>query len=211
MHRFIWDLRYGRTGEKTMADVEDTGVETWIGPLIMPGLYKVKLVVNGRESIQPLEVAMDPRLHVTNSVLLQQFQWGQRVFEDVVRAGKAVREVEAVQTQLARDKEQLKEGQASLRSAIDDANRAAGDVLSSEKTHPEQGLQSANRALTAALNAIESADRTPPSQAIALYQSSSTMLRARLRDWTTFKQGPLSQLSQQLQQAGLAPIRISVP
>ena len=48
MHRFVWDLRYGRTGEQTTADDEDPGMQTWIGPLVRPGAYRVTLKSAGQ-------------------------------------------------------------------------------------------------------------------------------------------------------------------
>jgi photosystem II stability/assembly factor-like uncharacterized protein len=155
MHRFVWDLRYGRTGEHTTADVEDSGIETWIGPLVMPGAYKVKLTVNGREFMRPLEVAMDPRAHVTTAELTQQFQWAQRVFEDMILVRKAL---------------------AEIRSANNPNSRDIG-----------HDLESINRALTIALNAIEGADRTPPSQVLELYRETAKTVKARLADWNTLR------------------------
>ncbi len=209
MHRFVWDLRYGRTGERTTADVEDTGVETWIGPLVLPGTYKVKLTVNGQPSIQPLEVKIDPRDHVTQAVLLAQFQWALRVFDDMVQARKAAAEVMGLEAQLAKDKSRVNPDRTALLSAMEQANQKTAQILTGPKQQPEQGLQSIARALTTALNALEGADRTPPSQVIALYQDSAKTLRARLADWSAFKRTLLPGLNQQLRDAGLAAIEIS--
>lgn len=209
MHRFVWDLRYGRSNERTTADVEDTGVETWIGPLIMPGIYKVKLTVNGETSVQPLEVVMDSRSHATNVELTQQFEWAQRVFDDMILARRAVAEVTGFQAQISKSKSLANQGHASLSSALGEANQKSGDILTGGKQNPEQGLQSASRAFTIALNGIESADRTPPSQVIELYQSSARTFKARLTDWNLFKQHGLPALNQQLRDAGLSPIQIS--
>ncbi len=209
MHRFIWDLRYGRRGEKTTADVEDTGIETWIGPFVLPGTYKVRLAVNGRELTQPLEVAMDPRSRMTNAALLEQFQWAQRVFEDMVVARQTMRELQALQAQLAKNSAQLADGQADLRSSIDAANRRAGEILTGGKQRTGQGLESASRAFTIALSSIEGADRTTPSQVIALYQETATTLKARLAEWNALKRDTLPALNQQLRNAGLTPMQIS--
>ncbi len=209
MHRFVWDLRYGRSGEKTTADVEDTGIETWIGPFVLPGTYKVKLNVNGRELIQPLEVAMDPRSHMTNAALLEQFQWAQRAFEDMVLARQTIRELQAFQAQLAKDSAQLTDGRAALRNSVDRANQSAGEILTGGKQRTGQSLESASRAFTIALSSIEGADRTTPSQVIAFYQEMAKTLKARLSEWNAFKQDALPALNQQLRDAGLAPIQIS--
>ena len=37
------------------------------GPLALPGIYQVKLTVDGRSYTAPLEVKMDPRVRVARS------------------------------------------------------------------------------------------------------------------------------------------------
>jgi hypothetical protein len=48
-----------------------------------------------------------------------------------------------------------------------------------------------------------------PSQALALYEESSGRMRARIAEWTTYKQTKLAALNQKLREAKLAPIAIS--
>ncbi|MGA8025789.1 MAG: glycosyl hydrolase, partial [Bryobacteraceae bacterium] len=207
MHRFVWDLRYGRTGQAAEFD-EEEGAQRWIGPLAVPGTYKIKLTVNGRETVQPLEVAMDPRARITPADLLVQFQWAQRAFEDMMTARKAAAEIRALQTQLDKVKGGLSEDHKALLDAIAATQRASADILTSHKQESDQGLQSVSRALGAVMQALEGADRTPPSQVIALYQETSKTLQARLADWGKLKRETLPGLNQQLRQAGLTPIEM---
>jgi hypothetical protein len=48
-----------------------------------------------------------------------------------------------------------------------------------------------------------------PSQAIAVYRESSQQVKARIAEWTGFKQTKLAQLNQQLRKANFAPIAIA--
>ena len=95
MHRFVWDLRYGRTGEKTTADPEETGLETFIGPLVLPGTYRAKLTADGYEFVQPFEVLMDPRSRITQSELAAQLHWADLAFEDMILARKLEERIRA--------------------------------------------------------------------------------------------------------------------
>ncbi len=208
MHRFVWDLRYGRTGETTEFD-EEEGAQRWLGPLVLPGTYKVKLTINGRESVQPLEVRMDPRSRATNAELLAQFQWAQRVFVDMVAARKAAAELHELQTQLGKVKASLGEDKKSLLDAIAAVNQKSGDILTGGTQGSEYGLQAASRALTTTLSALENADRMPPSQVIALYQETGKTLNARLAEWNALKETALPGLNQQLQDVGIAQIPTS--
>ncbi len=161
MHRFVWDLRYGYAGQ-TPEFNEDEGGLRWLGPLVLPGSYRVKLTVNGRESVQPLEVAMGPRSRATAAELAQQFQWAQRVFEDIESARKAITDIRAAQIQ------NPKLESAGILTALESAARNLADVF----------------------DALESADRTPPSQVIASYLETTKTLKARLADWNALKQQP---------------------
>ena len=208
MHRFVWDLRYGRTGQTSEFD-EEEGAQRWNGPLALPGSYKIKLTVNGRESVQPLEVAMDPRAHITPADLLLQFHWAQRAFEDMIAARKAASEIRGLQAQLDKAKSSLNENHKALLDSIAATQRASAELLTLRKQETDQGLESASRAFGVILQALEGADRTPPSQVIATYRDTSKTLQARLADWNKLKQDTLPGLNQQLREAGVAPVQIS--
>ena len=170
MHRFVWDLRYGHTGEQTTADPDDTGVEHWIGPLVLSGIYRVKLKVDGQSFSQPVQVTMDPRCRATSAELAEQFRWAQRAFEDMIIARKALAET----TNASHKSDGV--AKAQLAAILEDRKGSAGS-----------GLQSVSRNLTVVLTSLEGADRRPPSQVIALYEQSSRTLKARIADWNSWK------------------------
>jgi photosystem II stability/assembly factor-like uncharacterized protein len=159
MHRFVWDLRYGAPRDGAAADeIGEEGGPRWLRPLARPGTYKAKLTVNGRDFIQSLEIVMDPRSRATPADLAQQFLWAHRAFTDMLRARKAVTEIDSLKLQLGQQQ----------KSSLDEVAK---------------GLRVCVTGLTAALNALESADRTPPSQVIALYLESAKTLKTKLADW----------------------------
>lgn len=153
---------------------------------------------------------MDPRSRATTAELVPQFDWAQRVFKDLLLARRTVAQIEAVQAQLGA---QLGANPQGRPQAIVDTGKAvaatAGEILAGNKEKPDDGLQSTVRNLTAVFNALETADRTPPSQVIALYAESHRDLTARLADWQALRRGSLASLNQRLQEAGLAVIRIA--
>jgi len=205
MHRFVWDLRYGPTGLNSAEDFDEEGAERWEGPTALPGRYTVKLTSAGHTCTAPLEVAMDPRSRATAAELLAQFQWSQRVFKDLLAARRTGEQIKALQSALGKQPASIPQ---TLTSSIDSANKAAGVILTGAKSQPGSGLESATRGLNAAFNALQSADRTPPAQALELYRESAATLRARMADWNTFVARTLSSLNRQLQDAGQPEIHI---
>jgi photosystem II stability/assembly factor-like uncharacterized protein len=140
MHRFIWDLRYQRSGSGGVDDDESDNAD-YPGPFVLPGTYKVRLTTGTAKREQTLQVVADPRSAVTPAEYQQQFSWARRAFEDVIAARKLTAVV----------------------SARPDLAKEVGAIT---------------RSLTAALMAMETSDRAPTSQTIALYQESDTSLKA---------------------------------
>ena len=67
MHRWVWDLRATAPAATNysypIAAVPHRTPLTPQGPLVVPGVYTVRLTVDGRSESQTLTVKMDPRVH----------------------------------------------------------------------------------------------------------------------------------------------------
>ncbi len=84
MHRFVWDLRFPRPKalqyEYSIAAVWTVGTPIVpLGPLVMPGIYKIVLSVNGKDYIKELTVKLDPRIKISTSDLLKQLVLAQQI------------------------------------------------------------------------------------------------------------------------------------
>ena len=214
MHRFVWNLTWSSSGGPTPD--EDTDYHNPSGPKAVPGIYQVRLTVDGNAQNQPLKVVMDPRSPATPEVLTQQLQLGQRIFGETIEARRALAEINSVQKQLADIQQQLGQQKlearsGQLKSALTDAQSGIGKILTNKEYAAEgsPGLQDAYTGLASALRVVEGGDRVVPSQAIAVYGESSQQVKARIAEWTGFKQTKLAQLNQQLREANFAPIAIA--
>jgi photosystem II stability/assembly factor-like uncharacterized protein len=209
MHRFVWNLTWGSSGG-SIAD-EDTDLRNPSGPKVIPGTYRVRLTVDGHSQTQTLDVIMDPRSSATAEVLAQQFQLGQRIFDETILARRALAEISSIQKQLAEAQQTQAARSAEVKTALTESQSSLDRILTGKEKPQEQGhgLQDAYKDLASALRVVEGGDRVVPSQAIALYTESSQQLKARITEWTTFKQTRLPDLNRQLRQANLAPIVIA--
>jgi photosystem II stability/assembly factor-like uncharacterized protein len=219
MHRFVWNLTWGSSGGPS-AD-EDSEYRNPSGPKAVPGIYQVRLTVDGKTQNQSLKVIMDPRSAATPEVLTQQLQLGRQIFGETIEARRALAEIGSVQKQLADLQQKL--GQqtlgaqsAQLKSALAEAQSGIGKILANKilanKEHAAEevpGLEEAYAGLASALRVVESGDRAVPSQAIVVYTESSQQVKARIAEWARFKQTRLAQLNEQLREANLTPIAIS--
>ncbi len=207
MHRFVWNLAWGSSGGPNVD--EESEYRNPSGPKIVPGIYSVRLTVDGQPQTQLLKVVMDPRSSATPEILQQQLELGQQVFADTLEARHVLAEISSVQKQLAEAERKLGDQNPDLKSALANAQSEISKLVTHKEIIQEQPaeLKESYNNLVSALRVVEGGDRTVPSQAIALYQVSSHRIKESIVEWIKFKQTTLLELNQQLRGAGLAPIR----
>jgi hypothetical protein len=214
MHRFVWNLTWGSSGGPTPD--EDADYHSPSGPKVVPGIYQVRLTVDGKTQNQPLTVIMDPRSPATPAVLAQQLQLGRQIFEETTEPRRALAEIAPVQKQLSDIRERLEQAPSTaqntqIKSALADAQSAVARIVMNKERSDQDGpgLQDAYAALVSALRVVESGDRAVPAQAIAVYKESSPQVKAHVAEWTQFKQTILVQLNQKLREANLDAVAIA--
>ena len=209
LHRFLWTLNWGSSGGPSVD--EESEYRNPTGPKVVPGIYQVRLTVDGRTQNQSLKVIMDPRSPATPADLQQQLQLAQQIFAEVTEARRAIAEIASVQKQLAGVDQKLAEQNPILKSALAEAQSEIAKILTNKQAAEPQpeALQDAYTGLASALHVVEGGDRTVPSQAIAVYKESSLRVKGGIAQWATFKQAKLPELNQKLREAGFAPLTIS--
>jgi photosystem II stability/assembly factor-like uncharacterized protein len=208
MHRFVWNLTWGNGGGPS-AD-EESDYRSPSGPKVVPGIYTVKLTVNGQTQTQPLKIIMDPRSSATPEILAQQLKLGQQIFAEISEARRALAEISSLQKQLADTEQKLGKQNPDIKSALAEAQGEISMILTKKEIKDQpRGLQDAYPGLASALRVVESGDRATPSQAVAVYQESRQHVKAAIAEWTAYKQTRLPQLNQKLRDASLAPVAIS--
>jgi hypothetical protein len=211
-HRFIWDLHVGGSGTG-MEDDDDDSASVPPGPRVAPGIYTLRLSVNGATMDRPLRVIMDPRAPATSQVLDQQFTMGDAIYLQTLSSRKALAEMESVENQL---KKLAANGEnpADLTQAIHDAltkleKIKSGKEEAGENKPEEAGLFQANAGLGVALRMVESGDRTAPAQAIVIYDEMSKAAREKIQVWQQYKTTELSAVNAALVRAHRQPLQIS--
>jgi photosystem II stability/assembly factor-like uncharacterized protein len=209
LHRFVWDLTWGGSGGPG-AD-EDAAFRNPSGPKAVPGIYQVRLTIDGQFQNQSLEVTMDPRSAATPAVLLQQLQVANQIFAETMEARRALAEIASVQKQISEVQPKLEEKNPELKSALAEVQSGMTKILTRKDSDPQAtaGLEEAYKDLASALQVVERGDRAVPSQAVAVYKESSLQVKECIEEWASFKQTRLAPLNQQLREKSLSPIAIS--
>ena len=140
MHRFVWNLTWGSSGGPS-AD-EDAEMRNPRGPKVVPGIYQVRLTVDGKTQNQSLKVIMDPRSPATSEVLAQQLTVGRQIFGETIEARRALAEIASVQKQLAEIQQKLGKKaisqSAQLKSALAEAQSGIGKILTNKEHAAEK-------------------------------------------------------------------------
>ena len=180
-HRFVWDLAAGGSGTGMDDDDEDSAAAP-PGPRVPPGIYTVRLTVDGVQMDRPLRVTMDPRVDATAEVLDQQFTLADSIYAQTLSSRKAMAEIESVETQLTKLDSVNQNNPPDLAQAIHTAlaklrEIKGGENEDTEKSRSEIGLAKANAGLAAVLQVIESGHRAAPAQALEILSEMSTAAR----------------------------------
>ncbi len=198
-HRFVWDLRWAppplAARDFSIAAIAGKGtVMEPQGPLAVPGTYRVRLTADGRTVEVPLEVALDPRVHVSEAAL-----------RDQVSLALAVRDALTERTGIARDAGRLAGRLAPLAARgdlpaglADAARRLRRQVMAAAAALPD-GLASLE-------TVVQSADREPPAQTREAFSRQEAGLRSARGRWEALLRTELPALDARLRKAGLPPI-----
>jgi photosystem II stability/assembly factor-like uncharacterized protein len=112
LNRFVWDLRYegaNRVPNYSLWEYKE-GAR---GPFALPGMYQVRLTVDGKGQTQQFELKMDPRVNVAQADVQKQFDLLMQIREQLNRVYEAVNQIEDVREQTAGMKKRLPDNDAN--------------------------------------------------------------------------------------------------
>jgi hypothetical protein len=214
MHRIAWDLRYpsppvlnyGYFGglldytEYTLtwhAIVGATPRDQPVGPIAIPGTYKVKLMVNGQTYTRELTVKNDPRSPVTEADLEAQFAAEQQVMTGLAASLKGYAGLRAMRDALAADETKAAQD-AKLVAAAKDVDAKVERLMSGTA-----GFGTANRDLARRLQDLDFGDMRPTASDMAAIDQSCREIAESEKSFNQLRQQDLSALNQMLVAAHL--------
>jgi photosystem II stability/assembly factor-like uncharacterized protein len=189
MNRFVWDLR-----EENAAGIPGLVLLEFSrrdGPFVMPGNYRLRLTVAGKDYTAPLEVHLDPRVHAARVDLEKQHDFAREILSRIEQISSTVIQIHEAQSVLRRARERAK---PSAVLSIEAAQRKAKAIES-------QLVQVHSTTLGASLvypimldeqygdllNAVESADSAPPAQTYLVFEQYEYKRKALLAQWRSLE------------------------
>jgi hypothetical protein len=208
-NRFLWDLRYASPDalrhQYNIAAVYGATPGDPLGALVVPGTYEVRLTVGGKVYRQPLEVALDPRVHTSQEALEQQLALDLKATDLTSATYAMVHQATMVREAIAADMKKLQDAEAVealkafdakvVRLAGAEGGRGGGGAPGAR---PRATLTGLNGEFGSLATVIDSADSEPtPAMRLALH-TSCTALDSVASGWNDLVKGELPALNAKL-------------
>jgi photosystem II stability/assembly factor-like uncharacterized protein len=216
LNRFVWDMRYAGSPAIPKTSLWSASLQ---GPIALPGRYQVRVTVDGKSETQPLEITPDPRLHVTQAQLAQQFDLDMSIRAELRQVQAAIEQIRTLDAKLTSIRHSVAAEKSAAASRIlrqaDDLERkttAVEDRLIQRKSvASEDPLNFPIRLnnMLASLNALVERGSSPPTQAdLAEFNQLKAMAAADLAEWDRIKRADLAAFNAAISRSGQSAITL---
>ena len=154
LNRITWDLRYtGPELRRPPSDEETAFGGGPRGPQVLPGVYRVKLIVGDKTVDQPVEVRLDPTISVPPDDLQAQLDLLLKIRDRQTAGNTALRYLDSIKEQLKHSETTVKalnkEPDKDLMKALTDYQKLIDDLLKTmgRPAEPVLGLPGGSRVI----------------------------------------------------------------
>ena len=203
LNRFVWDLRYppppaARYGYSIAAIAGQGTVAEPQGPLVLPGVYEVRLGAAGQTYARSLRIELDPRVHVADSALVAQLRLGLDIWN-------AMAQQHALAGSLRNARDQIR---ALAGRSLDRATQASLTALEGLADSLARAAGGAGDELAGLETAVESADRGPSEQGRVVFAAQRERVAGAARRWQQVLTSQLPALNARLGRERAPAVRI---
>jgi photosystem II stability/assembly factor-like uncharacterized protein len=204
MHRFVWNLRAERPEavKYTYGIAAIWGRDTPalpLGPWVLPGSYKVVLLVDGQRYEAPLTVREDPRIATKMEDLRASEALSSAIVPAMARNRVAYAEQKAVLRQL--------EAAVAAKDAPAEV-RAARDGLTKKPEEGALSFEAIDDILGGIETDLEGADVAPTAAQVQVASETVARMNDALQAWAAFKSNTLPAVNATLARAGRAAVSV---
>ncbi|MBV9612049.1 MAG: hypothetical protein JO091_06230, partial [Acidobacteriaceae bacterium] len=180
-NRFTWDLRY--PGATVFEGEILWGARAEQGPMAVPGNYQVRVSANGQSQTAPLVVKLDPREHVTQAQLQDQFDLASKVRDQVSEADEMVIRIRDLNRQAKEraakaNDTTVSSAAASLRDKLSTIEEEIYQVRNRANEDPLNFPIKLNNQIAALARTIETGDNPPTEQDYEVFRILTAHLEA---------------------------------
>jgi photosystem II stability/assembly factor-like uncharacterized protein len=207
LNRFVWNLRYpDATGFP--------GLIMWAGsltgPTAAPGVYTVKLTVDGKSQTQTFEVKKDPRLSTTPDDYARQVSLALQIRDKLSATNEGVIRIRELRKQLAdytrRDDKRVADAAKALSDKLTKVEEELYQTKNRASEDPLNFPIKLNNKLAHVLGVVESSDNPPTQQSYMVYEDVATRVNAQLKTLDTLLTTDLAAFNKLIHDANVPAI-----
>jgi hypothetical protein len=154
------------------------------GPLVIPGDYKVELVVDGKTQSENFAIVKDPRAPTTPEQFEQELALGLKIRDRVTDANSAVIRIRAAKDQLKPYLASANEKVKSSAKQLTDQLTAIEENIYQTKLHADEDALNypirLNNKIAAVGGVVELSDIGPTAQSVEVFDELSSKLQVEL-------------------------------
>jgi photosystem II stability/assembly factor-like uncharacterized protein len=180
--RFVWDMNYPTARQLPRGDFSAIEWATARAPVAVPGSYKVRLSVGGKDYDQSFVIREDPRVNASQQDLQAQFDLMMKIGSEINTVTDTVHQIQKAREQVeaaakqARDRTDVQEAAAKLDAALTDVD---GTLI--RRVNPADPMiappKTVNIRLAALTAVVESSDAAPTKQSYEVFEALSGQVK----------------------------------
>ena len=205
MHRWVWDVREA-TPLATHYDYPISAVPHRTpldpeGPPVLPGVYGVRLTVDGHSETQPLTVKMDPRVHTSPAELAVLHRAEDAMAAALSSIAKADLAAHSVEEQLnAPENAPVAAQLAPYLKTLKGLMEGSGED-SKEPATPRPGLDEVNGEAAGLYGQLDQSDQAPTESLLDASRKAEREASEMVQGWRSFEANQLPAINRILHQA----------
>ncbi len=213
--RFIWNMRY--------PDAEGfDGMILWAGgltgPKAVPGMYKVRMTVNGKSQEEEFEILKDPRTSGTVADIQAQFDFSIAVRDKLTETNQAVKKIRTTRDQINRvvdgvkDEPGMKDIVELSKSILDDMKKVEEALYQTKNRSGQDPLNypiRLNNKLAALGGEVDGGDFKPTMQVKAVQQEINGKIDEQLHSLKQIFVDKIPKFNEMVKQKQINPVPVS--
>jgi photosystem II stability/assembly factor-like uncharacterized protein len=217
LNRFVWDMRYPDA-------TRFPGLIMWAGdtrgPLAVPGMYQVKLTVEGQTLTENFEIKKNPRISTPAADFAKQFELLNKIRDKLTETHNAITQIRDVRTQVNElvkrageqpEGKKIVEAGRSLNAKMAAVEEELYQTKNQSSQDPLNFPVRLNNKLAALGGVVSSADAAPTDQSYVLYEELAGKINAQLDRLKQIMNADLRDFNQLVREQNIPAVIVKPP
>lgn len=186
-HRFLWDMHYTPLGGFIffpMTAIYKNTPPAITSPWVMPGIYTVKLTVDGQSWTQSFTIKMDPRVKTPVADLQKQHDMSLACYENQKACAEIVKDIRAYRSQL---QSSLTNASADVAKKLGPLEKEAAALENVERGSSEPSFGRLSGSFAGISGVLQESDTAPTSQVVQAFNELKKQFAELMKKWEALK------------------------